>query len=124
MRPDFLVYRCLEHEYLDVHASDVLIAGQMRSPYNFEQDREAKKAKYDGGGIPWYWEVLLGRSPRRIASVRAFALETGHGRLPGGVAPLHPANYVTAGEWLGDVHDGIDFGHPFPIRIPWSELEF
>ncbi|AYF79483.1 Uma2 family endonuclease [Nocardia yunnanensis] len=122
--PDFLVYRCLEREYQNVRASDVLIAGEVLSPSNSEQDIEAKKAKYASGGIPWYWEVTLGRNPRRIARVRAFALETEHGPLPDGVAPLRPANYLLAGEWLGDVHDGIDFAHPFPIHIPWNELEF
>lgn len=122
--PDFLVYRCLEHEYQYVRASDVLIAGEVLSPSNTEQDMLTKQAKYAAGGIPWYWEVTLGRNPRRIASVRAFALETEHGPLPDGVAPLHPANYLLAAEWFGDIHDGIDFTHPFPIHIPWSELEF
>ncbi|APB00343.1 hypothetical protein NS506_06307 [Nocardia seriolae] len=122
--PDFLVYHCLEHEYQNIHASDVLIAGEVLSPSNPEQDVEAKRAKYASGGIPWYWEVTLARNPRRIASVRAFALETEYGRLSDGVAPLRPVNYLMAGEWLSDVHDGIDFDHPFPIHIPWSELEF
>ncbi|MVU76747.1 Uma2 family endonuclease [Nocardia sp. ET3-3] len=122
--PDFLVYRCLEREYELIRASDVLIAGEVLSPSNTEQDIDAKRAKYAGGGIPWYWEVTLGRNPRRIASVRVFGLETGHGNLPEGVAPLHSTNYLIADEWFSDVHVGIDFDFPFPIHIPWSELDF
>lgn len=122
--PEFLVYRCLEEEYQDIRATDVYLAGEVLSPSNTERDIEAKKARYAGAGIPWYWEVLLGRGPRRINIVRAFALETGHGRLPDGVSPLHPANYVVAGEWTQAKTDGIAFDFPFPIRIPWSELEF
>ncbi|WP_228786822.1 Uma2 family endonuclease [Nocardia terpenica] len=122
--PDFLVYRCLENEYQDIRATDVYLAGEVRSPSNTERDIEAKKARYAGAGIPWYWEVLLGRAPRRITIVRAYALETGPGRLPTGVAPLRPTNYVVAGEWASATTDGIDFNFPFPIRIPWSELEF
>ncbi|ATL66392.1 Uma2 family endonuclease [Nocardia terpenica] len=122
--PDFLVYRCPENEYQDIRATDVYLAGDVLSPSNTERDIEAKKARYAGAGIPWYWEVLLGRAPRRITIVRAYALETGPGRLPTGVAPLRPANYVVAGEWASATTDGIDFDFPFPIRIPWSELEF
>lgn len=122
--PDFMVYRCLEHEYQNVRASDVLIAGEVLSPSNSELDIEAKKARYAGGGIPWYWEVALGRNPRRIGSVRAYALETEPGLLPDGVTPLRRANYLMAGEWTVESADGIEFNFPFPIHIPWSELEF
>ncbi|WP_405491927.1 Uma2 family endonuclease [Nocardia sp. NBC_00511] len=122
--PDFLAFRCLEHEYEDVRATDVLMVGEVLSKSNSEQDIEAKKSRYAAGGIPWYWEVTLARNPRRISSVRTYALETGHGTLPDGVSPLHPANYLIAGEWIADVHDGITFDYPFPIRITWEELEF
>ncbi|WP_420873836.1 Uma2 family endonuclease [Nocardia huaxiensis] len=122
--PDFLVCRCLEQEYQDVRAADVLMAGEVLSPSNTDRDIEAKKARYASAGIPWYWEVILGRAPRRIASIRAYALETGHGQLPDGVAPLHPANYIVAGEWKSDVSPAIDFDRPFAVHIPWSELEF
>nr|WP_309138640.1 Uma2 family endonuclease [Nocardia cyriacigeorgica] len=121
--PDFLVYRCLEQEYQDIRATDVYLAGEVLSPSNTERDVEAKKARYAGGGIPWYWEVILGRNPRRIATVRAFALETGHGRLPVDVTPLRPANYIAVGEWTPDDQGGIAIDYPYPIRIPWSELE-
>ncbi|MGV9412108.1 Uma2 family endonuclease [Nocardia sp. NPDC003693] len=121
--PDFLVYRCLDQEYQDIRASDVLLAGEVLSPSNTERDVEAKKARYAAAGIPWYWEVILGRNPRRIKVVRVYGLETSHGLLPDGVAPLRPANYIVAGEWT-DAVDGIDFDHPFPIHIPWTELEF
>ncbi|MVU76764.1 Uma2 family endonuclease [Nocardia sp. ET3-3] len=124
VNPDFLVYRCLEQEYQDIRAADVLIAGEVLSPSNTERIIEAKKARYAGAGIPWYWEVSLGRNPRRIASVRAYVLEFGHGQLPPGVAPLHPSNYILAGEWEQGSTTGIDADHPFPIHIPWAELEF
>ncbi|WP_408639384.1 Uma2 family endonuclease [Nocardia yamanashiensis] len=122
--PDFLVFRCLEHEYADVRTADVILAGEVLSPSNTERDVEAKKARYAAAGIPWYWEVALGRNPRRIANIRAYALEVGHGRLPEGVAPLRPANYIIAGEWQHAIAEGISIDHPFPIRIPWTELEF
>ncbi|MBL1078730.1 Uma2 family endonuclease [Nocardia sp. 2] len=122
--PDFLVFRCLEQEYQDIRASDVLVAGEVLAPSNTERDVEAKKARYAGAGIPWYWEVILGRNPRRIASIRAYGLESGHGQLPDGVTPFRPANYIVAGEWTFGASLGIEFDHPFAIRIPWSELEF
>ncbi|WP_067721839.1 Uma2 family endonuclease [Nocardia yamanashiensis] len=102
----------------------MLIAGEVLSPSNTERDIEAKKARYARAGIPWYWEVALGRNPRRIASVRAYALEVGHGQLPLGVAPLRPANYIIAGEWKQPGTEAISIDHPFPIQIPWAELEF
>jgi hypothetical protein len=40
------------------------------------------------------------------------------------VTPLHPANYVVAGEWHSAETDGITFDFPFPIEIFWAELEF
>ncbi|MFI9504434.1 Uma2 family endonuclease [Nocardia sp. NPDC052566] len=121
--PDFLVYRCLEQEYQDIRAADVHLVGEVLSPSDTERDIEAKKARYASAGIPWYWEIILGRSPRRTASVRAYALETGHGRLPAGVTPLHPANYIAAGEWTPANPNGIDFDFPYPLHIPWQELD-
>ncbi|WP_280257828.1 Uma2 family endonuclease [Nocardia wallacei] len=121
--PDFLVYRCLESPYQDIRATDVHIAGVVLSPSDTERDIEAQKAQYASAGIPWYWEVLLGND-RSIAIVRAYALATGHGRLPAGASPLRPSNYVVAGEWPAATTDGITFDFPFPIQIPWKELEF
>jgi Uma2 family endonuclease len=123
MTPDFLVCRCPEKRYQDIRAFDVHLAGEVLSPSNTERDIEAKKARYASAGIPWYWEVLLGNE-RPINVVRAYALETGHGRLPDGVSPLRPANYVIAAEWKSTDTDGIAFDFPFPIRIPWAELDF
>ncbi len=120
--PDFLIYRCLEGRNQYIRATDVYAAGEVLSPSNTPRDVEAKKARYASAGIPWYWEVLLGTT-QLTNVVRAFALETGHGRLPDGVAPLRPANYVIAGEWSAGTDEGISFDHPFPIRIPWPELE-
>ncbi|GAB2709950.1 Uma2 family endonuclease [Nocardia thraciensis] len=121
--PNFLVYRRLEEAFQDIRAADVYLAGEVLSPSNTDRDIEAKKARYASAGIPWYWEVLLGRD-NPINVVRAYALETGHGRLPSGVRPLHPANYVIADEWAATRTAGISFEFPYPIRIPWSELEF
>lgn len=124
LTPDFLVCRCLEPPDRDVRATDVVLVGEVLSPSNTLPSLEAKKARYAGAGIPWYWEVELAPASRAITAVRAFVLETGSGRLPAGVRPLRPANYVVGGEWTRDDPDGIAIDFPFPIRIPWSELEF
>ncbi|MGI5219748.1 hypothetical protein [Nocardia sp. CA-290969] len=55
--------------------------------------------------------------------VRAFAPEATHGRLPEGVHPLYPANYLLAGKWSPDGCERITIDFPFAIDIPWSELE-
>ncbi|MTE13392.1 Uma2 family endonuclease [Nocardia sp. CT2-14] len=122
--PDFLVYRCLEQRHQDIRAANVLIAGEVISPSNTPHVIEAKKARYASAGIPWYWEVSLVQDPGGIESVRAYALELSHGQLPPGVAPLHPSNYILVCEWEPNTSTGIISDHPFPIRIPWAELEF
>lgn len=124
LTPDFLVYRCLESPFQDIRAADTLIVGEVLSPSNSQSDMEAKKGRYASVGIPWYWEVTIARAESAIAIVRAYALETGHGRLPDGVRPLRPANYLLAGEWTPADEDGIRIGFPFPIEIPWSELAY
>ncbi|NEW40609.1 Uma2 family endonuclease [Nocardia cyriacigeorgica] len=124
LTPDFLVHRCLGSPYQDLRASDTLIVGEVLSPSNTQSDMESKKARYASAGIPWYWEVSLAREDSAIATVRAYALETEHGRLPQGVRPLRPANYLVAGEWTRDDANGIEIDFPFPITIPWSELEY
>ncbi|WP_245713963.1 Uma2 family endonuclease [Nocardia vaccinii] len=140
LTPDFLVYGCLQERYQDIRASDVQLVGEVLSPSNTPRDVEMKKTRYANAGIPWYWEVLLGRGEHPTTTVRAFGLETGHGRLPEDVTPLRRANYIIAGEWMSgppeteDLEDGLDpgefdsdgitFDFPFPIRIPWSELEY
>jgi Uma2 family endonuclease len=124
LTPDFLVHRCLGSPYQDLRAPDTLIVGEVLSPSNTQSDVEAKKARYASAGIPWYWEVSLAREDSAIATVRAYALETEHGRLPQGVRPLRSANYLVAGEWTHDDADGIAIDFPFPITIPWSELEY
>ncbi|RBO88945.1 Uma2 family endonuclease [Nocardia puris] len=122
--PDFLVHRCLPEPYQDVRADDVLLVGEVLSPSNTPTDMEAKKARYARAGIPWYWEVTLERRRSAIATVHAFVLETTHGRLPDGVRPLYPANYLLAGKWSPKDSDAIDYPYPFSIHVPWSELEF
>ncbi|AXK86444.1 Uma2 family endonuclease [Nocardia farcinica] len=122
--PDFLVYRCPDAPYQDIRAKDVLIVGEVLSPSNTPSDIEDKKARYAKAQIPWYWEVVLDRERSAIRYVHAYALEAGHGRLPAGVRPLYPANYLLVGRWPADATPGIDLDVPFPIRIPWSELEF
>ncbi|WP_281256213.1 hypothetical protein [Nocardia amikacinitolerans] len=37
---------------------------------------------------------------------------------------LRPSNYLLTGEWTRDAPNGIEFDFPFPISIPWTELEF
>ncbi|MGQ4597228.1 Uma2 family endonuclease [Nocardia sp. R6R-6] len=122
--PDFLVHRCLPKPYQDVRAADVLLVGEVLSPSNTQTDMYDKQARYAKAGIPWYWEVTLERAASTIAVVRAFALETTHGELPPGVHPLRKANYLVTGEWSPKDSDAITIDFPFPIHIPWSELEF
>ncbi|NKY84702.1 Uma2 family endonuclease [Nocardia veterana] len=124
LTPDFLVYRCLPSPYQDVRATDTVLVGEVLSPSNTQSDMEAKKGRYATAGIPWYWEVTLARENSAIATVRAYALETEHGKLPAGVRPLRSANYLLAGEWTTSAEEGIRFDFPFAITIPWSELEY
>ena len=124
LTPDFLVHRCLKSPYQDVRAADALLVGEVLSPSNTWSDMEAKKSRYAGAGIPWYWEVTLARNTSAIAVVRAYALETGHAQLPAGVRPLHPANYLMAGEWTPADEHGVRIEFPFPITIDWSDLEY
>ncbi|WP_307615604.1 hypothetical protein [Nocardia flavorosea] len=74
--------------------------------------------------VPWYWEVTLAQATSTIATVRAYGLETEPGKLPDGVRPLRPANYLLTGEWTPADEDGIRIDFPFPITIPWTELEY
>lgn len=123
--PDFLIQRCLPNPYQDVRAADVLLVGEVLSPSNTQTDMYAKQARYARAGIPMYWEVTLERERSAIEMVRAFALETTHGKLlPPGVHPLRPANYLVTGEWSPKNSDAITIDFPFPIHIPWSDLEF
>ncbi|WP_254190107.1 Uma2 family endonuclease [Nocardia noduli] len=122
--PDFLVYRCPTEPYQDIRAHDVLLAGEVLSPSNTQTDIDEKKARYAKAGIPWYWEVTLEREKSAIAMVRAFALEDSPGALPEGVHPLYPANYLLIGKWTPKDSDAIRAEYPFPIEIPWSDLEF
>ncbi|MQY26381.1 Uma2 family endonuclease [Nocardia aurantia] len=122
--PDFLVHLPGDRRDAPVLDTDVQLAGEVipfpDGPYDFE----FAKAYYACSGIPWYWEVLTERTPARIATVRAYALEIGHGVLADGVSPVRPANYLVAGEWHSSDTDGIAIGFPFPIEISWAELEF
>ncbi|MFI7671149.1 hypothetical protein [Nocardia sp. NPDC049526] len=68
--------------------------------------------------------VTLEREKSAISVVHAYALETTHGELPAGVRPLYPANYLLTGSWTPKDSDAITTDFPFPIHIPWSELEF
>ncbi|MBF6297534.1 Uma2 family endonuclease [Nocardia amamiensis] len=124
LTPDFLVFRCLESPYQDVRAADVLLVGEVLSPSNTQSDIETKKSRYASAGIPWYWEVRLDHEESTIAIVRAYALETGHAQLPDGVHPLRAANYLVVGEWTHDNPNGVEIDFPFPIYIPWAELEY
>ncbi|MFI1460303.1 hypothetical protein [Nocardia carnea] len=85
---------------------------------------EAKKGRYASAGIPWYWEVTLSRRDSAIATIRAYALESKHGELPDGVHPLRPESYLLAGEWTHDDESGVRFGFPFPVDIPWTDLQY
>lgn len=122
--PDFLIFQCLSAPYQDVRAADVLLVGEILSPSNTKPDIEAKKGRYANAGIPWYWQVSLDPDSSAIATIQAYALALEESRLVEGVHPLRPANYVLAGEWTHANPGGIDFDFPFPIHIPWDELEY
>jgi hypothetical protein len=123
--PDFLVNGCRDQEYGDIRAYDVRLVGEVLSPANTGPLREAKKGRYADARIPWYWEVDLGRDPRRVSAIRTYVLETTLGKLPEGVTPLREANYVLVQQWTPEEHpDGVDAEFPFPIRIRWSDLQF
>ncbi|WP_327143851.1 Uma2 family endonuclease [Nocardia sp. NBC_01327] len=124
LTPDFLVHRCLEAAYQDVRATDALLVGEVLSPANTQSIVEAKKGRYASAGIPWYWEVSLAGETSAIAIVRAYGLQAEPGQLPDGVHPLRTANYLLTGEWTPADTNGIEFDFPFPIHIPWAELEF
>ncbi len=122
--PDFMVHRCLEQPYQHVRSPDVVLVGEVLSPSNSDADMELKKARYAKAGIPWYWEVTLATQRSAIAHVHAYVLASQVGPLPPGVSVLHQANYVLAGAWSPTASESVRIDHPFPIDIPWSELEF
>ncbi|MBU3062474.1 Uma2 family endonuclease [Nocardia sp. NEAU-G5] len=122
--PDFMVFRCLEHEFDWIYADDVVLVGEVLSPANTPRQIDEKKARYAAGKIPWYWEVELGRNPRHISSVRAFGLFPNSLALPEGVTSLRSAHYALAEEWTFDDDEGIETMHPFPIKIPWADLAY
>ncbi|MGF6885596.1 Uma2 family endonuclease [Nocardia sp. GAS34] len=122
--PDFMAFRCLDDEFDWIYAQDVVLVGEVLSPANTQVKIEEKKARYAAGGIPWYWEVVIGHGPRRIEKVRAYTRAVGAPPLPAGVTLLHPANYYQVDEWAPETHDAIETIHPFPIRIPWDDLVY
>jgi Uma2 family endonuclease len=124
--PDFLVYRCPSKRFQDVRAADVLLVGEVLSPSNTASLVTAKMARYASAGIPFYWDIALSHdeTAHPIELVRAFALDTGPARLPHDMRPLYRANYLEVAEWTPQNDpDGISIPFPFPIQIPWEELE-
>jgi Uma2 family endonuclease len=119
--PDFLVYHRQDSGEHDIHAHDVVLAGEVLSPGNTHDAIEAKKAKYASADIPWYWEADLDSDA--ITAIRAYALELSTS-LPDGVVPLRPRNYILIGQWTPAETSGIRTAHPFPIDIDWDALAF
>lgn len=107
-----------------MRASATLLVGEVLSPTNTQSDMEAKKGRYAGAGIPWYWEVTIARDVSAIAVVRAFALATELGPLPDGVHLLRRGTYALVGEWTPADTDGVHIEFPFTITIPWTDLEY
>jgi Uma2 family endonuclease len=125
LAPDWLVHRCRGGAFTHVHAADVLLVGEITPPSTSAGDNLTRKQRYAAAGVPSYWEVNLSRWNGRIASVRAYTLESGHGPLPAGVIPLRPAFYRMIGEWTpANSPSGIVCLHPFLIDIPWEELDY
>ena len=121
--PDFVAYRCLERPYQDIRASDTVLVGEVLSPSNSDAEMELKKARYAGAGIPWDWEVELAPPRSEIAHVLIYGLVPDGTSAPG-VTVLHRANYALAGIWSPKDSATIAIASPFPINIPWLELEF
>ncbi|MBF6297673.1 Uma2 family endonuclease [Nocardia amamiensis] len=119
--PNLLACRPENGLHADIRAANVSLIGEILPPDPL-LDRHARQARYAVAGIPFYWEVTPKR--RSIALVRAYALESAPGQLPPGARPLHTANYLLIGEWSPKDSDAITIDFPFPIHIPWSELEF
>ncbi|WP_342215760.1 hypothetical protein [Nocardia farcinica] len=67
---------------------------------------------------------MAGLAPGAFAPGRAYVHPPAHGRIPEGVRPLRPANYLLVGEWAPGDAEGVRIEFPFPIDIPWSELEY
>lgn len=119
--PDFVVYHCLDEIDDDIAAHDVVIAGEILSPSNDEEDIENKKAKYAEAGIPWYWQVTLVAGD--IAVLRVYALEEST-NLPDGIVPLRQRNFIQTHEFVALEDQKIHLDLPFPIDIDWAELRF
>ncbi|MCP2318910.1 hypothetical protein APR12_004273 [Nocardia amikacinitolerans] len=60
--------------------------------------------------------VWLPRGPGRTSDIHRPNVDSAR--------TLRPSNYLLTGEWTRDAPNGIEFDFPFPISIPWTELEF
>ncbi len=122
--PDFMIYRCMSEPYRYVRSGQVVLVGEVLSPSNSDADMELKKARYAKAGIPWYWEVTLATQRSEIAHIHAYTLVPDVRPPEPGITVLHRANYILAGAWSPTDTGSITINHPFPITIPWSELDF
>ncbi|RMI33031.1 Uma2 family endonuclease [Nocardia stercoris] len=108
LTPDIVVTRRMPlTEY--VRAADTLLVGEVRFRSN-PCYIEAKKARYAHAGIHWYWEIVIAPSGESITAVKAYERTT--------------LTYKLVGEWTSADEHGIAVDQPFPIHIPWTELEF
>lgn len=124
LTPDFMAYRCPDEPYAPVFTDAAGLVGEVLSPSNTPREVDAKKRRYTDAGIPWYWEIDLHEKQPRVATVRAYALEVGHGRLPADVRPLRSTSYLLIKEWAPETNpEGIEINFPIPITIGWSELD-
>lgn len=124
MKPDFLVFRALPPLVQNIRAAHTLLVGEIFPDIGIRADRETRLGRCADAGIPWYWEVTVGPGDSGIVAIRAYALSIGHGKLADGVRPLRSANYILVGEWTPADEDGIRIDFPFPITVPWTELEY
>ncbi|RMI32909.1 Uma2 family endonuclease [Nocardia stercoris] len=121
LKPDFHVYRCKSLAE-KIWAEDVLMVGEVLSPCNTPKLQDAKLQRYAEAGIPWYWEVELDDDRQAITSIVAH-VHCRAAEMRTGVQALHPDRYFEVARWTPADEVGVDIDHPFPIRIPWTDLE-
>ena len=123
--PDFLVHRCLDapRTRMSVPAMSAWSARCYRHPTASQRSKQSELV------MPTAGSPGTGRSSCASTTARSIPCAPSPSRLapdscPDGVQRMHRANYLLVGEWTHADENGVEISHPFPISIPWSELEF